>query len=273
MVDNDKAGELLLADCIEYRKAIHILSKRLGAAPEELAIWAFLGTECGGLDIFTKESGQLEKLTFVDGNFSHYYLPRLRRCWFRRSDVEQFKPQERFITGAALIERWRQYDKDPEDLIRMEISRGHLEACHPTFGAYIQESLSINDNSPPLSEYLIAKSGVEQIESDIDPTHVLPSLYAGTGPDDAHTRQDIPILRPAGDQVQLGTEPTAEDFKWGWPDMKKFTGLTRDEIRYRAQQLGFEIMKHNPDNKNSRPGLKICQLNKIANYKRLNAVT
>ena len=253
MVDNDKTAGLLLSDFIEYREAIHLLGTRLRATtPEELAVWVFLGPGWGGIDTYTQESGQPEKLLFGSYEGQRDYLPTLRRCWFLRSDVEQFEPQERFITGATLIERWRQYDNDPEDLLRLEISRDRLVALHPTFGGYVLGSIRGNDNSPPLSEYLIAMSGVDSVEAKLT---VMVEIQTGT------EAQPVDQSAPVAEQ---GRDETI----WTWPKMEKFSGRVRKTISNRAGWLGIEFLER-PAKKGNTPekGLKESDLRRIINNK------
>ena len=95
---------------------------------------------------------------------------------------------------------------------------------------------------------------------------VLADKNSTVGPDNL-------LEQPAADEEKTMVEQGADDFKWGWPEMVTFTGLSRDKIRYWAGKLGFELKKEDPDDRNSKPGLMICQLNRIANYKRSKTVS
>ena len=154
-------------------------------------------------------------------------------------------------------------------------------------------------NMPLIDKVLAGKDGT------VGPDNLLEIVQKGTessltkppaGPPDPADERDIPAImysdvfanlddvkrldrefdndqQPAADEEKAMVEQGADDFRWGWPAMEEFTGLSRDKIRYRAGQLGFELKKEDPDDPNSKPGLKICQLNKIANYKRSKAVS
>ena len=97
---------------VAYPNALMQWGKRLGASPEELAAWLFVGPELGGLSAYLN-ANELEpprEFHFAPclGHDLDYLSP-LMGCWFRKDDVLNFSPTKRFITGAALIERWSQH--------------------------------------------------------------------------------------------------------------------------------------------------------------------
>ena len=123
------------------------------------------------------------------------YLSPLMACWFRQDDIDRFEPADRYITGAALIERWsKQPGLRPEAFIRAKIAESRLQDMHPTFGGTEATFGEDNRNFPPLSAGLFAMSHIEQIEAEdgLDSAPVLPNSDAGACP-----RQPIQERREA----------------------------------------------------------------------------
>lgn len=131
------AEEVSVTDFIAYPKAMILLEEKCQAAVEELAVWVYLGPEQGGLAAFTNANKLNPPPRFF---FREYYgqmdyLSLLQGWWFRRSDIEQFVPADRYITGTALIERWSTLPgKRSDAFIRAKIAESRLLYLHPTFG-------------------------------------------------------------------------------------------------------------------------------------------
>jgi hypothetical protein len=86
-------------------------------------------------------------------------------CWFLQSDIEQFVPTDRYITGTALIERWsRVPGLRPEAFIRAKIAESRLWDVHPTYGHTEATFSGGHVQFPPLSAGLFELSHVERIE-------------------------------------------------------------------------------------------------------------
>jgi hypothetical protein len=87
-------------------------------------------------------------------------------CWFRQDDVNRFDPADRYITGAALIERWSKHPAiQPEAYIRAKIAESRLLDIHPTFGG----TRGIHDDDtdlPPLSAGLFAMNHIVRVEAE-----------------------------------------------------------------------------------------------------------
>ncbi|HRD88749.1 MAG TPA: hypothetical protein PK752_10920 [Accumulibacter sp.] len=94
------------------------------------------------------------------------YVSPLMACWFRRDDIEAFEPDERYITGKALIERW---DKDPdieaEAFVLAKIQESRLLDMHPNCGG-TRATWPEQESFPPLESGLFALSHVERIEAE-----------------------------------------------------------------------------------------------------------
>ena len=154
---------------VAYPNALMQWAKRLGASPEELAAWLFVGPELGGLSAYLN-ANELEpprEFHFAPclGNDLDYLSP-LMGCWFRKDDVLNFSPTKRFITGAALIERWSQHwGIRPEAYIRAKIEESRLQDIHPLSGV-TQGRVPGDEEYPPMSSGLFGLSEIEAIEQE-----------------------------------------------------------------------------------------------------------
>lgn len=101
---------LLAASYLAYPRAMHQLAKRLGATPEELAAWIWCGPKDGGIVAYmnANELDPPPRFFYATFNESQDYIAPLMACWFKEDDIDQFEPADRYITGAALIDRWSQ---------------------------------------------------------------------------------------------------------------------------------------------------------------------
>ena len=157
---------------IAYPKAMAQLAERLKASPEELAVWIFMGPDLGGLPAYlnANELDPLPEFCFDpylgDDPDCLDYLSPLAACWFRQQDIQNFSPTRRFITGAALIERWRSHsDMQAEAFIRAKIGESRLLDIHP-IACLTQGSEPGKQWYPPLSSGLFERSKIEAIEKE-----------------------------------------------------------------------------------------------------------
>ncbi|MBU1191862.1 MAG: hypothetical protein KKA36_02385 [Gammaproteobacteria bacterium] len=165
------------AKYIAYPKAMALLA-RLGATVEEMAMWVFMGAEDGGLSAFLNVNELDTPRRFHYGighrNDDFDYLSPLMACWFKEDEILDFEPTERYITGQALVERWR--DKphiQPEAFIQAKIAESRLVDVHPIYG--LTQGSNPDDTSyPPLAMALFDLSHVEAIEHE-DFDHDLPT--------------------------------------------------------------------------------------------------
>lgn len=165
------AGEVSVNDFIAYPKAMNLLEDKWQATVEELAVWVFLGPEQGGLAAFTNanELNPPPRFFFCEYYDQMDYLSLLQGWWFRRSDIEQFVPVDRYITGTALIERWSTLPgKRPDAFIRAKIAESRLLDLHPTFGG-TQGNFGEQFGGvsfPPLDSGLFSIKQIEAIEAE-----------------------------------------------------------------------------------------------------------
>lgn len=152
---------------IAYPKAMRRLAGRLGATPEELALWIFMGPKDGGITAYRNANELTPPPRFY---FDHFmgedYLSPMMACWFLEDDIEGFNPVDRYITGKALIERWnKQPGLQVEAFILAKIAESRLYDLHPTCGG-TRGTSSHDDTCSPLETMLFVLGYVEAIEAE-----------------------------------------------------------------------------------------------------------
>lgn len=152
---------------IAYPKALHRLQERLGATPEELAAWIFVGPENGGIAAYRNANESIPPPRFYFAYFmGEDYLAPMMGCWFLEDDIERFTPADRYITGKALIERWgKQPGVEARAFIQLKIAESRLLDLHPTYGA-TRGTISEDEAFPPLEAGLFVLAHVEAIEAE-----------------------------------------------------------------------------------------------------------
>lgn len=122
---------------ISYPNAMLLLVEKWNATPEELAAWVYRGEIDGGLTAYIGEdkSNTLQKFCYEYFSDNDDYLAPLMACWFKKNDITNFSPTERYLTGKELIDRWgNQSYISPVDFIRAKINESRLLDMHPTMG-------------------------------------------------------------------------------------------------------------------------------------------
>lgn len=153
---------------LAYPKAMHQLRERLGATPEELAAWVFIGPKDGGIAAFVNanelESPPRFSYSYFVGK-SNYIAP-LMGCWFKADDVDQFEPIDRYIVGAALIQRWsNRPGLHPAAFVHAKIAESRLLDIHPIYGG-TQGTFSERPDWPSLESGLFSLAHIMQIEAE-----------------------------------------------------------------------------------------------------------
>ena len=152
---------------IAYPKAMKLLAKRLGATPEELAAWVWVGPEDGGLAAYShaNELDPPPRFCFWTGDDPDYLSPMMA-CWFKEDDISTFQPTDRYITGKALVERWSQQPGiQPRAFILAKIRESRLLDLHPIYGG-TQSTFSKFEAFPPMESGLFVLAHVEEIEAE-----------------------------------------------------------------------------------------------------------
>ena len=106
--------QLYQADFISFYDAKDLLSEKLETPPnnEEFYLWCILGKIAGGLDPFLSNgNGIIERWAWAPGinmpfEYDNCYLI-LEDFYFLQSDIELFVSPDRYISGQAIIERWK----------------------------------------------------------------------------------------------------------------------------------------------------------------------
>lgn len=173
---------------VAYPKAMAQLQKRLGATPEELAAWIWFGPQGGGITAYVNanELDPPPRFHFPVGSGKgddHDYVSPLMACWFREDEIAGFNPQDRYITGKALIERWAERPGLKADAwVRAKIQESRLSDLHPLYGG-TQGTWPEDMSLPPMTTGLFLLSAVETIEAeDFDNEHVQNGAAAGSIP-------------------------------------------------------------------------------------------
>lgn len=162
---SDNSNEVDKTEYVAYPKAMRLLSQRLKATPEELAAWVFLGPELSGIAAYTNanELSPPRRFNYALSILSSSadYIEPLMACWFNTDDIANFQPEERYITGRELIERWSVHsDIKPRAFILAKIRESRLMDIHPIHGVTEASGLS----TQPLETGLFALSEIEEIE-------------------------------------------------------------------------------------------------------------
>lgn len=152
---------------VAYPKAMRQLAARLGATPEELAAWIWLGPKDGGIAAYmnANELDPPPRFFYATGGDSHDYIAPLMACWFKVDDVDRFVPADRYITGATLIARWNKLPGiHAKAFIQAKIEESRLLDIHPIFGG--TRGASDVQGLPPLETGLYPLAHVLQIEAE-----------------------------------------------------------------------------------------------------------
>jgi hypothetical protein len=152
---------------IAYPKAMHQLAARLGATPEELAAWVWMGPKQGGLAAYVNpvDFDPPPRFHFGLGGDFDYVAP-LMASWYAEEEVAHFEPTDRYITATALIKRWGENPSlQPEAFILAKIRESRLQDIHPMFGGTRGTFWEYAD-FPPLESGLFMLSEVEKIEAE-----------------------------------------------------------------------------------------------------------
>jgi hypothetical protein len=157
---------------LAFPKAMKLLADRMGATAEEVAIWIFLAQSddsptSQGLIAYTNANELNPPPRFhFHPMMGRDYVSALMACWFKEEDIHSFEPEDRYITGQALVERWtHQTGNRPEAFIRAKIAESRLLDLHPITGGTSGTFSEMND-FPSLESGLFAMSHIEAIEAE-----------------------------------------------------------------------------------------------------------
>ncbi len=153
---------------VAYPKAMHQLTARLSATPEELAAWIWLGPQDGGIAAYmnANELDPPPRFSYTTGSDDQDYIAPLMACWFKTEDIEQFVPIDRYITGKTLIDRWNeQFGLYAVASIQARIAESRLLEIHPIYGG-TTATFPEHTDWPPPETGLFRLAQVKQIEAE-----------------------------------------------------------------------------------------------------------
>lgn len=133
---------------IPYPIAKNLLADRLGATPEEIAAWLWLGWEKDKTNDNTAPEHALRAYSLHEPNpprrfFFHIGEPELdlqktmADCYFVRDEVVCFTPKERYVTAPEFIKELTEYTGNREEAeaqIQNAVREGLIMAFHPNTG-------------------------------------------------------------------------------------------------------------------------------------------
>ena len=146
-------------------KALDILNQRLETSAEEISAWVFLSELNGGLRCY-REAGNANEYGryYFETEMGEDYTAELSIGLFDVEELQAFQPNERFITGKALIELWQQSDREnPKATIETLVRSGKLTDLHPIKGATKASTIEGSD-LPELESGLFSLSEIEKIQ-------------------------------------------------------------------------------------------------------------
>jgi hypothetical protein len=107
-----------------------------------------------------------------DSDHSYEYLPLLENCYFKGTDIAKIGISRRYITGAALIDRWREYrtsESQAKAFVKGRIKESRLLIFHPIYaGADLEESVPEENRDfqlPPIDQCLFCWDEVMEVEA------------------------------------------------------------------------------------------------------------
>ena len=141
--------------------AERLLKGRLGASFPEIAAWVELGPDNDGLKAFT-ESNELEYFYFTP-DMGDDYLGALHTCRFRENDVLDFAPQERYLSGAELLDCLRtELGDNTRAYVVAQISNNALLDIHPSMGV-TNAGIYVHSGFPSIEKGLFLVSQIKAL--------------------------------------------------------------------------------------------------------------
>lgn len=129
--------------------------------------------ECGDQRRFHFPDAALwVKRADFDSKPPYEYLLLLEKCYFKAGDMAEIGGNRRYVTGTALIDRWREYRKSESQtraFITGRIEESRLLAFHPVYGGPdVEEILTKGKQDfplPPIDQCLFCWDEVVAVEA------------------------------------------------------------------------------------------------------------
>lgn len=233
---------------VAYPKAMAQLRKRLGATPEELAAWIWSGPKDGGIVAYVNanELDPPPRFHFGLGTGNgddHDYVSPLMASWFREEEIAGFNPQDRYITGEALITRWDdRLGRRADAFVLAKIRESRLSDLHPLYGG-TQGTWPEDASLPPLSTGLFRLSEVEAIEAEDFPVDwdagVRSHDHLASGPEQGTEVGAVPTaIAPVPGSIQSTASPDSR------ADVLKTTKTPADKVISADPCADFRAMQN-----------------------------
>ncbi len=185
---------------LPYTRVARTLAERLGATPEEIAAWVFMGSDANGLSAYlnANELDSPPRFSFEDLMLGSRrdldYVGPLMACWFDEAEIDKFEGKDRYITGEVLCSRWAdRCGGRPEAFIRARVPGSDLLDLHP-ITIETQATHPNDDAYPPLSSGLFLVSAILEVEAIFFPSDASKSIAdAESAPVDTPTASALQI--------------------------------------------------------------------------------
>lgn len=170
------------SEYISFEEACQWLAEELNGDPKaiawEVAAWVLRRNILAYRKYISERPEDNKAILYNDFVFDHYheeydgfdYMPPLEKCLFRRWEVENFAPPERYVVGSSLIQRWAEHgnvsEKEVKHLIRFYcLQNGRLTDYYtsPQRSKASAEKAVFKD-APPIELALFPLSQIEIIE-------------------------------------------------------------------------------------------------------------
>ncbi len=146
---------------VSFYEAKELLAIKLDElSDEEFWMWCFMGNENGGLNAYISEKLDnnikwhiANTFNWPSGESIEKYAVRAWSWFFLHSDIENFKPTKRFISGKKLLVRWKSKlgcKKKAENLIKISINKlpeiNENIPSHPKISNYYPDLIGLGDD-------------------------------------------------------------------------------------------------------------------------------
>lgn len=151
---------------IPFSEAGRLLTDRFDATLNELAAWMVFGDSPLPGYLKVQDVTQCSRL-ILPRVFSSFDLEdALIASWFVQADLVNFVPDERYISGAELLDRWNPYfSRHAAAFIVAKVAELRLTDLHPIAGIS-QATVPHEPMLPALEEAVFRLSEVESIEAE-----------------------------------------------------------------------------------------------------------
>ena len=233
---------------VSFYEAKELLAIKLDElSDEEFWMWCFMGNENGGLNAYISEKLDnnikwhiANTFNWPSGESIEKYAVRAWSWFFLHSDIENFKPTKRFISGKKLLVRWKSKlggKKKAENLIKISINKlpeiNENIPSHPKISNYYPDLIGLGDDGLGGIYLLDEVIAVEKF------TH-MPEQETET---QAEAVEDVGLVSHAGTKTK-----ERELMAWlreTWSNEDKLGGVAFfNKLKKYVNQAGSPIVEH-----------------------------